>query len=250
LCGRTNSEATREEAFLLKLVKQHSTKAELVYQTLLDAILNNELAPGARLIVREIADQLSVSDIPVREALKMLEATGLIETKSYAGSVVTIPSPEWVEEVFVMRAALESMAIRSSVPLLQDSDMETLATVNRAMKAAVQQNDTAEYARLNRDFHKALMGKSPYPNLLNMIDDLLVKSQYGRAIFCLQPAAIKFSDVEHDQLLKAVRERDAQKAETIARDHRLRVGKDLATVIRADSLPRASNKDGRQRKDV
>jgi DNA-binding GntR family transcriptional regulator len=65
-----------EERNLVKLVKQFSTKAELVYQTLLDDSIENKLTPGTRLIVKEIAERLSVSDIPVREASKMLEATG------------------------------------------------------------------------------------------------------------------------------------------------------------------------------
>jgi DNA-binding GntR family transcriptional regulator len=218
---------------VLKLVREYSTKAELVYKTLLDAIVASKLTPGTRLIVREIADQLSVSDIPVREALKMLEATGLIQTRPYIGSVVTTPSPEWIEEVFVMRAALESMAIRTSIPFLKDTDVEELLAIDMAMKSAAEAKNMAEYARLNREFHTALMAKSPYPALLSTIDDLLVKSQYGRAIFNLKPATVKISDSEHDRLLEAIKVRNGAKAEAITRDHRLRVGKELADIIRA-----------------
>jgi DNA-binding GntR family transcriptional regulator len=218
---------------VLKLVGEYSTKAALVYKTLLDAIVERKLTPGTRLIVREIADQLSVSDIPVREALKLLEATGLIQTRPYIGSVVTTPSPEWIEEIFVLRAALESMAIRTSLPFLEGADIEELLAIDVEMKDAAKAERTAEYGRLNREFHKAVMAKSPYPTLLSMIDDLLVKSQYGRAIFKLKPAAVKISDSEHDRLLEAIQARNGAKAEAITRDHRLRVGKELADVIRA-----------------
>lgn len=215
---------------MLKVVKQFSTKAELVYQTLLEAIIGNKLVPGTRLIVKEIANQLSVSDIPVREALKMLEATGLIETKPYIGSVVTTPSPEWIEEVFVMRAALESMAIRTSIPFLKDSDIEKIIDIDNKMKEC--KGTPTEYARLNREFHEATMGQSPYPTLLKLIDDLLVKSQYGKAIFGLKPATVKISDLEHDQIIEAIQNRDISRAEEITRDHRLRVGSELADAIR------------------
>lgn len=215
---------------MLELLNKYSTKAELVYKKLIDAIVGNELTPGTRLIVKEIANKFSVSDIPVREALKMLEATGLIETKPYVGSVVATPSPEWIEEVFVMRAALESMAIRTSAPFLKDEDIEAIIDIDNRMKE--QKSNHAEYARLNREFHRAVMGKSPYPNLLNMIDELLVKSQYGRAIFGMKPATVTTSDREHDQLIEALQNRDVDRAEAITRDHRLRVGRELADAIR------------------
>jgi len=218
---------------VLKLVREYSTKAELVYKTLMEAIVASKLTPGTRLIVREIADQLSVSDIPVREALKMLETTGLIQTQPYIGSVVTTPSAEWIEEVFVMRAALESMAIRTSLPFLEDTDIEEILAINAEMKHTAKSEDTAKYARLNREFHKVVMAKSPYPALLSMIDDLLVKSEYGKAIFNLKPTTVRISDSEHDRLLQAIRARNGAKAEAITRDHRLRVGRQLAQVIRA-----------------
>jgi DNA-binding GntR family transcriptional regulator len=235
---------------VLKLVREYSTKAELVYKTLLDAIVASKLTPGTRLIVREIADQLSVSDIPVREALKMLEATGLIQTRPYVGSVVTTPSPEWIEEVFVMRAALESMAIRTSLPFLEDADIEELIAIDVRMKDAAKAENLAEYARLNREFHKAVMARSPYPALLSMIDDLLVKSQYGRAIFNLKPATVRISDSEHDRLLDAIRARNGAKAEAITRDHRLRVGKELAEVVRAGAYKSSEKKERSKRVQI
>lgn len=215
-----------------RLIRQFSTKAEFVFQSLFDAIIGNRLTPGSRLIVKEIAEQLSVSDIPVREALKMLEATGLIETKPHVGSVVATPSPEWMEEVFVMRAALESMAIRTAIPNMTDADIAAIVAIEAEMKAVAERGDAVEYARLNREFHLAIMRKSPYPNLLNMVADLLVKSQYGRAIFGLKPAAVITSDREHDQLIEALKKRDVNGAEAITREHRLRVGRELADAIR------------------
>ncbi len=224
---------------MLKLAKQFSTKAELVYQSLVDAIVANRLTPGTRLIVKEIADQLSVSDIPVREALKMLEATGLIETKPYIGSVVATPSPEWIEEVFVMRAALESMATRMSIPFLSETEIQEIIKIDNRMKE--QNNNSVEYARLNREFHMAIMGKAPYPKLLSMIEELLVKSQYGRAIFGLKPGTVKTSDLEHDLLIEALQNRDVEKAEMITRDHRLRVGNELADAIRKTTNQEEAN---------
>lgn len=235
---------------MLKLVKQFSTKTELVYHTLVDAIIENKLTPGTRLIVKDIAEQLSVSDIPVREALKMLEATGLIETRPHAGSVVATPSPEWIEELFVMRAALESMAISTAIPFMSEADVAEIVALEASMKEVVRQGDSVEYARLNRQFHKAVMRRCPYPNLLNMIDDLLVKSQYGRAIFGLKPSTVKTSDLEHDRIIEAIRSGDAQQAADITRSHRLRVGVELADVIRKTLLRKDTSKEETSEKNV
>lgn len=217
---------------MLKPLREYSTKADLVYKTLVEAITTNKLPPGTRLIVKDIAEQLSVSDIPVREALKILESTGLIETKPYIGSVVTTPSPEWIEEVFVMRAALESMAIRVSIPFLTEQDIQNIIAIDLEMKESAKTANHAEYASLNRRFHKTIMEKSPYPNLLSMIDELLIKSSYGQAIFGLKPMTVKTSDLEHDELIAVIKNRDVDRAEALTRDHRLRVGKELAEAMR------------------
>ena len=233
---------------MLKLLKQYSTKAELVYNAIFDAIIENKLTPGSRLIVKEIAEQLSVSDIPVREALKMLEATGLIVTKPYAGSVVATPSPEWIEEIFVMRAALESMATRTSIPFLKSTDIQEIIAIDNQMKE--EKGNPIEYARLNREFHKAVMVKSPYPQLLATINDLLVKSQYGQAIFGLKPTTVKTSDLEHDELIEAIQQGDIDRADRLTRDHRLRVGSELADAMRKIVITKNSTVEGENEKNV
>ena len=220
---------------MLKPLQEHATKADLVYKSLVDAIVGNELVPGTRLIIQDIARRLSVSEIPVREALKKLEATGLIEVRPHQGAIVTRPSPEWIEEIFVMRAGLEGTAIRTSIPLLTRRDIDNIKKMNVSMKTCLKLANYKEYARLNREFHWAIIAKSPYPNLLNLLNDLLMKSQFGRAIFGLKPATMKISDVEHDRLIEAIRRRDIHRAEEINREHRSRVGKELAEIIRAAS---------------
>jgi DNA-binding GntR family transcriptional regulator len=230
---------------MLKPLHEHTTKTELVYKSLVDAIVANELVPGTRLIIQDIARQLSVSDIPVREALRKLEATGLIEVRPHQGAIVTRPSPEWIEEIFVMRAALEGTAIRTSIPLLLRRDIEKIRKMNISMKASLRAGDYKEYSRLNREFHWAIIAKSPYPNLLNLIDELLMKSEFGRAIFGLKPTTMGISDAEHDRLVEAIQKKDIDRAEEINREHRSRVGKELAEIIR-EALEETKEKSGKE----
>ncbi len=232
---------------MLKPLQEHATKAELVYKSLVDAIVENELLPGARLIIQDIARRLSVSEIPVREALKKLEATGLIEVRPHQGAIVTRPSPEWLEEIFVMRAGLEGTAIRTSIPLLLTRDIDKIRAMNSSMKACLKSGDYKEYSRLNREFHWAIIAKCPYPNLLNLLNDLLMKSQFGRAIFGLKSAAMQISNTEHDRLIEAICKGDIDRADEINREHRSRVGKEIAEIIRAASEDTKKSLERRKR---
>jgi DNA-binding GntR family transcriptional regulator len=171
----------------------------------------------------------------VREALRKLEPTGLIEVRPHQGAIVTRPSPEWIEEIFVMRAGLEGTAIRTSIPLLLRRDIDKIKKMNVSMKACLKSGDYKDYSRLNREFHWAIIARSPYPNLLNLLNELLMKSQFGRAIFGLKPATMEISDAEHDRLIEAIRKGDVDRAEEINREHRSRVGKELAEIIREAS---------------
>jgi DNA-binding GntR family transcriptional regulator len=152
--------------------------------------------------------------------------------KPYIGAIVARPSPEWLEEMFVIRAALEGMALRTSIPRLSQEDIDNIIEINEAMGECTKAGDSMEYSRLNRKFHRAIIGKCPYPNLLNLIDDFLMMSQFGRAIFGLNPKAMDVSDVEHEELIEAIQNRDADKGEMINRNHRLWVGQELARIIR------------------
>ncbi len=213
-------------------ITNHITKTELVYKTLFDAIITGKLRPGTRLIVKDIVRELAVSDSPVREALKKLEATGLIIIKPYAGAEVVTPSAEWIEEVFVMRAALEGIASGTSVPHLSDADVQNIIDLNEKMQQYATNGQYPLYAQIDREFHRLIYMKTPYRGLIAHIEELWTKSEYGRAIFGLVPEWIIASCKEHDELVIAVKDRDAERIERIVRHQKLRVGKEISGLIR------------------
>src|SRR5260221_11295274 len=90
------------------------TKQEFVYRTLRDAIMRCELAPGQRLVIDDLARQLAVSAIPVREALQTLQSEGLVQTVPHVGATVTPISRESIDEVFTVMEGLEIVATRGA----------------------------------------------------------------------------------------------------------------------------------------
>ncbi len=88
------------------------TKQQAIYQHLKDRILEGRLAPGQRLIIDEIAAQLGISIIPVREALQFLQAERLVEIRPHAGATVAAITPANIEEVFTILEGMEAVAAR------------------------------------------------------------------------------------------------------------------------------------------
>ena len=213
------------------IAEEHLTKTERIYKYLESEILNGNLRPGTRLIVKNICETLGVSDSPVREALKLLEATDMIQIVPYIGAVVITPSADWVYSIFVMRAAVEGMATYTAIPYIDDEQLEKITAITREMNEFLQEKNYAQYALLDRQLHTLLYEKSPHAVLLQQINDLWKKSEYGKAIFGMEPEALVDSSIEHDQIIEAIRTRNAEEAQLLVQKQKLRVGRQLKALI-------------------
>lgn len=219
---------------MLRQLQGHATKTDLVYSSLIDAIVKGELKPGSRLIVKEISKQLGVSDSPIREALRRLEAMGFVQIEPCIGAIVTKPSAKWIEEVFILRAALESMALRMSIPWLEESDIRELTKIYESMEKCCVEKKYNEFSLQDRKFHKSLYKKNPYESLNNMISELWMKSEFGRAVFHLVPSSMSISQLEHKKILDAIHHHNIEEAESIIKEQKNRVGKELRKYLETE----------------
>jgi DNA-binding GntR family transcriptional regulator len=157
-------------AFLASTALHNRQSASiLVADTLRLAILRGHFGPGQLMPQEEIAKQFGVSRAPVRDALQKLESEGLIVMHPYRGAVVATLSAEDVEEVFLIREALETKALRLSVRRMTDAD---IAQANAVLLRMDADTDTAHMAELNWAFHESLYHASGMPRLLGMIRTL------------------------------------------------------------------------------
>src|SRR5262245_33666132 len=101
-------------------------KSRAIYVALRERILSNDIAPGTRLVMREVANRYEASDIPVREALRMLERDGLVETAPYRGARVTTLTAKEVEETYFIRSHLESIATGLAAERITDAELAQL----------------------------------------------------------------------------------------------------------------------------
>src|SRR5437763_15051766 len=130
-----------------------TTKQQRVYETLRERILTGAYGPGFRLIIDAVAAELGVSTVPVREAIRRLEAEGLVLYRPNVGAQVTPAEPELYEDELSVLALLEGYATAGAAPLLTVTDIARLHKATDLMVAAMERMDPLAFGRHNHEFH-------------------------------------------------------------------------------------------------
>jgi DNA-binding GntR family transcriptional regulator len=200
---------------------RHRTKQEFVYRTLRDAIMRCDLRPGERLVIDDLARQLEVSIIPVREALQLLQSETLVVNIPYVGATVAPLSRESIIDVFSVLEGLETVATRLATERARPDDLDALARIVGRMDAAVAASESAEWADLNTQFHLAV---SALPGL-DMLRDLTARTldrwdRVRRFYFngVLVHRIVQAQD-EHRAILEAMLARDVARLQELVRVH-------------------------------
>lgn len=191
-------------------------QGQSAYDRLLEDIRLGVLLPGARLREVDLAERLGISRTPVREALRRLEADGLVEHLPRQGASLRRLSYAEVMELYEMRAVLEGTAARLAARAASDLELHELSEINAAMTASGLPSDVA---RLNRQFHTSLINAAKNRYLQSAIGamarTLLILGQ--STLF--DPARSKSTAQEHENLLRALHARDGLKAEELMHTH-------------------------------
>jgi DNA-binding GntR family transcriptional regulator len=192
-----------------------------VYQALRGAIMSGELPPGQRLVIDEIARRLSVSAIPIREALQSLQAEGLVVSAPHVGAAVASISQDEVHEVFAVMEGLETVAVREAAARLTDEQAGSLARLVGDMDVAVERHDYERWAEMNGDLHRGIGAVAGMPLLREMTDRALSRWERLRRHYfqgVLVPR-VELAQREHRELLQALVARDPDAAERVVRAH-------------------------------
>lgn len=196
----------------------HRPLREMVCDAIRAQIVDGMLKPGSRLIEDRLAEQLGVSRSPVREALRVLETEGLVETIPRKGVVVSTLSAEDLADIFEVRTALEELAARLAARRANDDDIAAAERTLRAADEALARQQPTELARLNTVFHEAILDLAGNRYLRDVMTPLRGRTQW---IFSKTAAGSRASDslTEHWSLLKAIAARDEELAGQMAANH-------------------------------
>jgi DNA-binding GntR family transcriptional regulator len=211
---------------------KRQTMVGLTLEALRDRILDGSYAEGKPLRQDAIATELGVSRIPIREALRQLETEGLIVLHPHRGAVVSTLSLAEIEEVFTLRAEIESGLVRKAVAVIDREHLDRAAEILGRYERALRHRDIVSYGKLNWEFHCTLYYAADRPVTFAVAQRLHQQSdRYIR----MQLAYTHWEERarrEHRAILAAARRRDAKRAGGLMRDHILRAGESLLSFLR------------------
>lgn len=199
----------------------YQTKQQFAYQVLRQAIMRCELPPGKRLIIDEIARQLGMSLIPVREALQLLQSEGLIDSVPHVGAVVAPISRSSVTDTFTVMEGIETVAMRTAAERITADDLFLLRSLVTDMDDAIAAGEPRRWGDLNTDFHVAIARASVMPLLLEVTGRAFsawdrIRRFYFAGVLVRRVAR---SQAQHHAIVDALAARDYPALEALARDH-------------------------------
>jgi DNA-binding GntR family transcriptional regulator len=205
----------------------HGAAGARIANRLREAILSGEYAPGARIRQEDLADRHGASRLPVREALRMLEAEGLVTLVANTGAWVASLSHEECDEMYQIRERIEPLLLRYNVPFLAEADVDELDRLAGAMERSA---DVEEFLALDREFHLSCYSKAETTVLRDTILRLWNSTQHYRRAFTRLFRSEGDLSVHHEHhlLVSAIRRDDIDEAERVLAGHIRRTRLELA----------------------
>ncbi len=187
--------------------------------TLREAILSGELKPGQALTEMDLSRQLGVSRAPIREALRILNSEGLVETIPYHGTTVTRLSKDDIEEIYSMRILLETFALERVMAAGDSAQFQQLRALVADMVSAGDRGDLSAVNALDRDFHDALIEMSGHQLLATMWQTVAMKVRQVMALVNRRNTDLTQIAHNHLPLLDAMEAGELALAQDILRGH-------------------------------
>jgi DNA-binding GntR family transcriptional regulator len=199
------------------------TKQERVYREIRERILSGAYGPGYRVVIDALAEEFEVSALPVREAIRRLEAEGLVIYRPNAGAQVAPAEPGVFDEEMTVLAILEGYATALAAPELSAADLAQLTAINERMIVAMEQMDSLTFGRLNQEFHALIHQRCPNAALVAMLHDVARRlDAIRRTVFIQIPYRGAESVSEHRGLIELLSTgAAAEEIEAAARQHKL-----------------------------
>ena len=203
------------------------TTVELVLDELRSRILSGAFAPGSPLRQEALADELGVSRIPVREAIRLLSSEGLVDVLPHKGAFVSTISKDEVQEFFDLRQRLEPWLLHEAVPKISDAVLTRAEKIVEAMDTAVAE----DWGSLNWQLHELLYSAADRPAALTIVRGLHEKSERYFRFQVVNAPIREQAHQEHLQLIDLCRHRQAEKAQLVLEQHIAEAAEQILTIV-------------------
>ena len=207
------------------------TAAESVLHELRSALAAGRLLPGQQLVQEDLAADLGVSRVPIRESLKILEGEGHVTYHPNRGYFVTELSADDLIELYRIRQILEAEALAQAVLEVSDADIADIESILEQVEQAAESGDVERLTEANRAFHFAIIELSGMNRLSRLIRQLWDASDIYRTVYFRDPVNRERVHSEHREIIDALKARDAQALIRAQNSHREQAVAALKPVI-------------------
>lgn len=218
----TTAQITTSPAEIATSPAASLSKAESAYRWIRERIADQTYEPGHKLVLAQIAVELDTSVVPVREAIRRLEADGLVTFERNVGArVAMVDQSSYVQSMEAV-AILEGAATAQALEFLSDEDLDEAEAINERMRALLTNFDPTEFTRLNHEFHAALFRRCPNERLHSLVTVEWDRLAHLRnSTFSFVPDRAGGSVDEHARIVALIRARaSAEEIERVVRSHR------------------------------
>ncbi len=202
--------------------KERKSLGQDVFEYLKNAIIDQTIEPGSRLVESKISEMLGISRTPLREALHKLEREEWIEKTPSGGFQVVNLTRNDIEETFGIRSVLEAYAARLAAENYQEKDLIPLEKKMLEYQKCLEKKANDKLQKINTEFHDLLYALSRNPKLIKMINQLRAQISRFRQIILKQDDYAVESNEDHFKMLDAIKNRDGDAVEKLVRDHILK----------------------------
>jgi len=192
---------------------------DVVFNTLREAILKGDFAPGERLMEKQLAEKMGVSRTPIREAIRKLELEGLVIMIPRKGAEVASITGKDISDVLEVRATLEALAVRLACKKMSEHDLNDLSAVNKEFKKAADEKDVKALIEKDVEFHDVIFHSSDNEKLIQIINNLREQIYRFRVEYIYKMNSYDSLVQEHDEIVKAIANRESKLAAKIALQH-------------------------------
>ena len=192
---------------------------DVVFNTLRQAILKGELKPGERLMEIALAEKLGVSRTPIREAMRKLELEGLVVMIPRRGAQVANITEKDLNDVLEVRIALENVAIEKACTRMSEEDMGRLWLAAKEFEHTMAEGNLVRLAEADVVFHEIIYRASDNKRLNQVLNNLREQIYRYRVEYLKEEETRNVLVKEHEELTKAIRQRDVKKAQEISFRH-------------------------------
>jgi DNA-binding GntR family transcriptional regulator len=203
-------------------MSEKKSMERVVYDSLKSAILNRKIPPGNQLVENTIAEKLNVSRTPIRNAIKKLEAEGLVNITPNRGAFVIQPTLEEMIEAFEMRKELELIAVKHGLPHVQSSDIQRLNELIKREREAYEKQEINTYLSLNKEFHLFLAGKGGNRFLYDFLETIFNQIN----VYLLMYDVFNYSQLEsennckeHEEIVELMAQQNEKKLLETLNEH-------------------------------